>query len=256
MRQELLLNTRRSVVNIPPRPVSLAEHIKKEVCIKGLYYPASNWSRPRKEIILHRQHQGKYVKLTLFFIFSSTILLSACGSSSGSDNSANSRSAISSSTASSVSSSLSSSNNSFSSLISSSSGNISALIGTWSRDCAEENPGEADTLYDTVKLTFEDSAAHTDINVYEDSACTIPFLHAPNPTASGTYTIGDSFTSVEGLEVIELDTHITEMNGAEFDILEYTIFYIDGNRLYMGENSDDSQDRPTSLDFIRVFYKQ
>lgn len=69
MRQELLLNTRQSVVNIPPRPVRLAEHIKKEVCIKGLYYPASNWSRPRKEIILHRQHQGKYVKLTLFLYF-------------------------------------------------------------------------------------------------------------------------------------------------------------------------------------------
>lgn len=181
---------------------------------------------------------------------------SASDSSSSANVSNSSEMSSSSSIDAGNSSSAATSSSSTSSAVSSTGNNSSVLVGTWFRDCAEENPGEEDTLYDTVELQIDQLKMNSDIRVYEDASCTIPFAHAPNPTASGTYIIGTTFTSDDGLEVTELDTHLTEINGAEFDIHEYTIFYIDGERLYFGIDTEDTTHRVTNLDLIRVFYKQ
>ena len=120
-----------------------------------------------------------------------------------------------------------------------------------------ENPGEPDTLYDTVRLTFDGDTINSDIKVYEDSKCLNPFAHAPNPTASGKFVIGGTLTSTTGVVVTEIDVHIDRFNGAPFDIKNYDIFYLNGDALYLSfEAADEPHNRPDTLDLDRVFRKE
>ncbi|HOY23645.1 MAG TPA: hypothetical protein PK002_10855 [Cellvibrio sp.] len=141
---------------------------------------------------------------------------------------------------------------------SSSSGTASSpLNGVWFRDCAMENPGEPDTLYDTVRLTFEGDKVSSNIKVYEDSKCLTPFVHAPNPTASGKFVIGKTFTSSTGEVVTEINIQINRHNGAPFDVKTYDIFYLNGNKLYLSsEGAEEPRTRPDTLDFDRVYRKE
>lgn len=120
-----------------------------------------------------------------------------------------------------------------------------------------ENPGEEDSLYDTVRLTFDGNKISSDIKVYEDANCLKPFVRAPNPTASGKFIIGGTRTSIDGEIVTELDVHIERFNGAPFDTKNYDIFYLDGDALYFSfEAAEEPSDRPDTLDMDRVFYKE
>lgn len=130
------------------------------------------------------------------------------------------------------------------------------LDGVWFKDCYAEDASDPETFYETIEVTFSKGNIASDIHIYTDSLCTSPMPLAPNPTASGTFTIGSSFTSGDGITVQELDSHITEANGAPFDEYSYTIFYIDGDQLYVGEDAETPEERPTMLDFTEAFIKQ
>ncbi|WP_286811903.1 hypothetical protein, partial [Marinobacter sp. UBA2678] len=59
-----------------------------------------------------------------------------------------------------------------------------------------------------------------------------------------------------GLTATELTSHVTQFNGADFEIDEYNVVYINNNILYTGEGTTSSPDqRPTSLDYDRPFYR-
>ncbi|HEY7772256.1 MAG TPA: hypothetical protein VIC26_03690 [Marinagarivorans sp.] len=132
----------------------------------------------------------------------------------------------------------------------------SQLDGVWFKDCTAEDTSDPDTFYETVEITFANGNIASDIHIYTDSMCSNPMPLAPNPTAKGTFIIGASFTSGDGITVQELDVQLTEVNGAPFDERSYNIFYIDGDQLYMGEDAEIPEERPTMLDFTLAFIKQ
>lgn len=127
------------------------------------------------------------------------------------------------------------------------------LEGTWRKQCG---PVEGEEHYDIVTVTFTRSEFTGSIENYTNPGCTTPLQMAPNPTSSGILTVGEDLLLSTGLTATELDTHITQFNGAPFEIDDYTIFYIDNDTLYLGEGEADSpQQRPTSLDYDRPFYR-
>ena len=197
-------------------------------------------------------------------ISSILLALSACGSDNRStdDSLASSSSMYSNSSLASTSSSSLPSGDIDSSANNSSTpnnaNNIStALDGVWFKDCFAEDSSDPDTFYDTVEVTFNNGNVATNIHIYTDSDCTNPMPLAPNPTAQGTFSIGASFTSGDGITVQELDVHLTESNGAPFDEYSYNIFYIDGDQLFTGEEDAETPNgRPTMLDFTSAFIKQ
>ena len=141
---------------------------------------------------------------------------------------------------------------------------VTALEGTWKKTCGigeGEDPANPNAFYDAVTLTFIGNNFDSDIKNYSDTGCSMPIPVAPNPTAKGTFTVGNSLTTTGGLQASEIDTHITEFNGAPFDIDDFDIFHIDVNTLYFGDISGakdgtSSALRPGTLDFNRVFRRQ
>jgi len=130
------------------------------------------------------------------------------------------------------------------------------LEGTWRKPC-----GSMDSHYDVITQTFTGNRFESDIRNYTDSNCLNPLSGAPNPTASGTLNIGNVINTTGGLKANELDTHIDTSNGAPFDEDDYTIFYIDTNMLYLGDDTgilDGSSPalRPDTLDASRIYERQ
>ncbi len=130
---------------------------------------------------------------------------------------------------------------------------ITVLEGTWNKQCG---PVEGETHHDIVTVSFTGGTFASSIENYIDSGCSIPFQEAPNPTSSGNFALGDDILLSDGLTATELDTHITQFDGAHFDINEYSIIYIDNDIFYTAEGTTDSTaQRPTSLDYGRPFYR-
>ena len=135
------------------------------------------------------------------------------------------------------------------------------LDGVWVKECGPVEDTEGGSFYDVVTLTFQGHEFHSDIKNFMDASCITPMEGAPNPTASGDLSIGDEVVAESGLLAHELDTHITEYNGADFDLYDYTIFRIEINKLYLGKDTegndgDSSKARNKSLSFERIYYKQ
>lgn len=130
---------------------------------------------------------------------------------------------------------------------------ITVLDGTWKKQCG---PVEGEPHYDIVTLSFSRGEFTTDIENYIDSGCTAPLTMAPNPTSSGNFELGDDVVLSDGVTATEINTHITQFDGAYFDIVEYNIIYINNDTLYSGDDLVDSPvQRPTSLDYNRPFYR-
>ncbi|MFV8570255.1 hypothetical protein ACNQ6O_03500 [Marinobacter sp. SBS5] len=130
---------------------------------------------------------------------------------------------------------------------------ITKLEGTWKKQCG---PVQGEVHHDIVTVTFTRGTFSTSIENYTDSGCTIPLPEAPNPTSSGYFTLGADVVLGSGITATELDTHVTQYNGADWEIDEYTIVYINNNILFTAEGDGDSPaQRPTSLDYNRPFYR-
>lgn len=130
---------------------------------------------------------------------------------------------------------------------------ITVLEGTWKKQCGHV---EGEAHYDIVTVSFTRGQLTTSIENYIDSRCITPLQEAPNPTSSGNFALGEDVLLSTGLTATELDTHVTQFDGADFDINEYNIVYIDNNMLLTGEGEADSpEQRPTSLDYDRPFYR-
>ena len=135
------------------------------------------------------------------------------------------------------------------------------LDGVWVKECGPAEETEDDPLYDVVTLTFEGYDFKSDIKNFMDASCMTPLAVAPNPTSIGDLSIGDEIVAESGLLVHEIDTHITEYNGAEFDLYDYTIFRIEADKLYLGKDTgmndgESAETRHQALNFERIYRKQ
>ncbi len=134
------------------------------------------------------------------------------------------------------------------------------LDGVWVKSCGAVDPSDPETVYDIVTATFSGSSFTSNIKNYLDASCSIPMSEAPNPIAEGVFSIGAEITTVDGVVAQELDSHVTRYSGADFDTYTYTIFTVDGNLLYMGDDNGfndgtTSALRPTAINYNRPFYK-
>jgi hypothetical protein len=137
----------------------------------------------------------------------------------------------------------------------------SELEGVWRKLCGPADTSDSNTHYDIVTVTFSGNELSSDIENYEDSACTAPLSIAPNPTASGTFVVGDTLTLSDGTQATTLDSHIDTYDGAPFVIDEYGIYRIEGDILYMEDDTGvrdatSPELRPDILDYNRPFYRQ
>jgi hypothetical protein len=142
------------------------------------------------------------------------------------------------------------------------SGNQSTeLEGSWLKSCGVADPTDPSSHYDIVTISFSGNSFNSDIKNYTDAGCSTPLAFSPNPTASGTFIVGNSVALAAGGSATQIDTHINTYNGAPFDIDTYGIFRIDTDTLYMEDDTgalDGSSPalRPDSLDFNRPFIRQ
>lgn len=128
---------------------------------------------------------------------------------------------------------------------------ITALEGSWKKQCGAV---DGESHYDIVTLSFSGGTYTTSIENYIDSGCTTPFQDAPNPVASGVFSLGENVLLSDGVTATELNIHVTQFNGADFEIYEYDVVYITNNVLYTSIESGSSPElRPTSLNYNRPF---
>ncbi len=136
---------------------------------------------------------------------------------------------------------------------SSGSGQATVLEGTWRKPCG---PVSGQEHHDIVTFTSTGNTFTSSIENYIDASCTTPYAEAPNPTASGTFTLGDNVVLGDGVTATEHDSHITQFNGAPFIIDDYNIIYIQDDTLYIGEGEAETpEQRPTTLDYSRPYYR-
>lgn len=100
-------------------------------------------------------------------------------------------------------------------------------------------------------LTFTENAYQIIDKGYSDDACQVSSEAVR--TESGTFVIGDSFTTAQGLSVTEIDFMTLKVNDSSVNEFEYNIFSItDGNQLTFGDaasgNGTAEDKRPTDLD--------
>ncbi|MBU2953685.1 hypothetical protein [Marinobacter sp. F3R08] len=130
---------------------------------------------------------------------------------------------------------------------------VTVLEGTWKKQCGSV---DGESHYDIVTVSFTLGTFTTSIENYIDSGCTIPLQEAPNPVSSGNFSLGEDVVLSEGLTATELDTHVTQFDGAYFEIYEYDIIYINNNVLYAGiESGSSPEQRASSLNYNRPFYR-
>lgn len=135
------------------------------------------------------------------------------------------------------------------------------LEGSWRKSCSASDETDPDTFYDIVTLTFAGNGFGSSIENFVDANCSNPLPAAANPTASGTFTMGNSVSLSDGNSATQLDTHIDTYNGAPFVIDDYSIFLIDNNILYLGADDDifdgsSTMLRSQTLDYNRQFLRQ
>lgn len=142
------------------------------------------------------------------------------------------------------------------------SGNQSTeLEGVWKKSCGISDATDPDSFHDIITLTFTGNGFNSDIENFEDAGCQIPLALSPNPSASGTFILGNSVSLAGGNSATQLDTHIVTYNGAPFEIDDYTIYLIDNNILYLGADDDvfdgsSAMLRSQTLDYNRPYIRQ
>lgn len=137
------------------------------------------------------------------------------------------------------------------------------LTGIWLKPCGPiGDPHDPEEFFDIVTMNFQ-SGSQWEVNIlnFTDANCTTSYDVSPNPTAAGTYEIGDHITDINNNIVHQIDTHVTSFNGAPFDMHEYDIVMVEENTLYHG-NSYGALDatsparRPNTLNRQRVWHRQ
>lgn len=134
------------------------------------------------------------------------------------------------------------------------SGAATALEGTW-QYCQEDSQGNSES----ITLAFNGNRFTERQNAYSDADC----VNAVETLASyaGTFAIGDSLITKNGLEVDELDMRYTSGVPANQTTSLYDIFYIQNQTLYKGlvTSENDLQSpasRPDEIYFSAPYYKQ
>ena len=135
----------------------------------------------------------------------------------------------------------------------------STIEGVWLKTCSAINVEFPEDGYDVVRITVNGNSITSNIENYEDASCTQPLSFSPSVVISGRYTIGNTLTTAANIEATEIDTIVSSDNSVVDDGEAYDIFYIDGNNLYFGEETNDNStpaNRPQVLDFTAVFVRQ
>lgn len=119
---------------------------------------------------------------------------------------------------------------------------VGSLEGSWLRSCHLADASDPESHYDIIMLRFTGNSFSSDIKNYSDASCKTPFKYAPNPTASGTFSLGKSLVNSNEVTVTEIDTLIKQFNGSPFEITQYEVFLVQDNKLYFSvEAADDEQ---------------
>ena len=117
------------------------------------------------------------------------------------------------------------------------------LEGSWLSSCklidSSVSSDSYDLMYDIIKLTFKGNTFHSDIKIFTDAGCNLAHPQVPNPTANGQFTTGKTFENSSKQQVTEIDTLITQFNGADFEISKFQVFLIQANKLYLSPDDNE-----------------
>ena len=121
-------------------------------------------------------------------------------------------------------------------------GTPTVLEGKWSSGCMAYGQS-----YLNNASQFTNGSVTMVTTVFTDSACATTAIYTD--TETGTFSVGASSATVVG--ATNLDASLTNAQGQTS--ASYQIFKIDGDNLYMGDHSGQTElDRPTVLDQTHV----
>src|SRR5690606_4875018 len=101
------------------------------------------------------------------------------------------------------------------------------------------------------------SATGVDYRVdnYEDPDCTVQLSVGDFSLLRGTYSLGDTITTTDGLQATEIDFVFSELDGEAFGLEYQDLIAIDGNTLYLGTESETGS-RTDSLNLQEPWLRQ
>ena len=103
------------------------------------------------------------------------------------------------------------------------------LEGTWEKPCGIYEPEGQDAFYEIVTVTFTKTTFTSLAQAFTDANCSNARAISSTAEVIGEYTIGDSVTTITGLQATIIDSHISQFNGEAFESNDYSIFYINEN---------------------------
>lgn len=127
------------------------------------------------------------------------------------------------------------------------------LQGTWVSACTTttttDDSGSDNIEYVIETVTFDDLDQTVNTTNYETDSC---LNETSSDEVTGTYIIGDTFTTDNGYEVNYIDSYFTLFS---YDFEDQNIFLIEDDQLYMGLETDDGS-IPTEIDGTYWLVKQ
>ena len=133
------------------------------------------------------------------------------------------------------------------------------VVGTWKDSCLDNN---GDGIYIMETSQFGTTTITITHMEYSDSSCV---NMNSTQVLSGVYSLGNSLTTTSGLNALEIDITITQVDGVALpsSVTLYSIAYKDGNNLYNGDiyatpglDGTTPATRPNTLDLANPNVKQ
>lgn len=128
------------------------------------------------------------------------------------------------------------------------------LLGIWSSNCYQTSYGR----YYRNMMVFSETKFSWVGASYTDANCSISDFYGDSSIGSGTYSKGKAITTSSGLDAREIDMSILKEDFTDKQRMQYDIYRIDSNILYLGKttsklNRTTPETRPVELEFD-VYY--
>ena len=131
---------------------------------------------------------------------------------------------------------------------------VQALTGQWRGECAV-NPVPGGASHYIRQYSFSGTGVALRTENYEDPGCTVQLSAGDTSTKSGNYMLGETVTSAEGMEAIEINFIFTNIDGEVTGIEQRDLIAVERDTLYVGAESEDGA-RTDSLDLQEPLQRQ
>jgi len=123
-----------------------------------------------------------------------------------------------------------------------------SLAGNWRSDCVltGNNDTGAISIYTRETISLDSGSMSLEFGDYIEASCSVVAASRPGGIIHGNYSLGNTLSTSDGLDAIEFDYTLTDLDGKELSV--DNILYLDGDIIYTGTGIGTANDsRPDSL---------